>query len=73
MSDAPTDQSGSTPESTDTDTTGLYGGTPDGTAPEPDLTEADPNDPDLRSADADPLPDEEAADPNSTPQGPALS
>lgn len=73
MSDASTDHADSTPESTDVDTTGLYGGTPDGAAPEPDLTEADPNDPDLRSADHDPLSDEQTADPSSTPQGPALS
>jgi hypothetical protein len=73
MSGAPQDQSGQTPESTDTDTTSLYGDTPGDEAPEPDLTEPDPNDPDLRSAGDDPLPDEQAADPNSTPQGPALS
>jgi hypothetical protein len=73
MSDAPQDPSGRTPESTDTDTTSLYGDTPGDEAPEPDLSEPDPNDPDLRSADDDPLPEEQAADPNSTPQGPALS
>ncbi len=73
MSDASSDPTGSHPESSDPDTTGLYGGTPGEAAPEPDLSEADPNDPDLRSADGDPLPDEQATDPSSTPQGPALS
>ena len=73
MSDTAQDPSEQTPQSTDTDTTRLYGEAPGDEAPEPDHTEPDPNDPDLRSADDDPLPDEQAADPNSTPQGPALS
>jgi len=73
MSDTTQDPRGQAPESIDTDTTSLYGETPGDGAPEPDLTEPDPNDPDLRSAADDPLPDEQAADPNSTPQGPALS
>jgi hypothetical protein len=80
MSSAP-QEPGQTPESTDTDTTSLYGDTPGDQAPEPDLSEPnftepdpnDPNDPELRSNEADPLPDEQASDPNSTPQGPALS